>query len=360
MPQWVLRNFRSDDTANAKKGKQRVWCHTVYLDETENIIKEQPLPITSVGLAKSCFSLIDKTTNKLFDIEQELSNYERTTSETFNKFIHHHDFSSLLHQQGNENSIETVLNFMIIQMILNLHNPQHKYHNKEEFFSSFTKEMQENFGKIHSTINEMPKTIADLYGKDFAEKLVRAVNSPSEIEQTCKVLFILFLLAEAKGLPTPINPLTFFKNHLFGNVYIEGIFHTGYPFNSTEPRPVFAIGPNVFAKSAAEGPLIYLPIAHNFAFGFSVGKRKAFNSRLKIYSANPENLSVSKNNKIEIFKVSHDFIDNVVMHVLMGAIGYSNTIYTPHELADVEKYLALQRENEDFFYQPEKPTLISQ
>lgn len=31
LSQWVLRNFRSDDTALYAKEKQRVWCHTVYM-----------------------------------------------------------------------------------------------------------------------------------------------------------------------------------------------------------------------------------------------------------------------------------------------------------------------------------------
>lgn len=134
MPQWVLRNFRSDDTANLDKGKQRVWCHTIYLDEyKENIIKEQPLPIASVGLSKSCFSLFDGETGELFDIEQELSCYELRTSGIFNKLIRDHDFSSLLNVNTPGCSIETIVNFMTIQMIINLHNPQHKYDGKELF-----------------------------------------------------------------------------------------------------------------------------------------------------------------------------------------------------------------------------------
>jgi hypothetical protein len=335
-----------------------VWCHTVFINESNNIIKEQPLPISSVGLVKSCFSLIDRNTGEPFDIERELGRYEQTTSETFNKFIHQHDFLSLLHPQEKDNTLETVKNFMIIQMILNLHNPQHKYDDKESLFLSLTKELKENFDEIQSSINEMPSDIRELYGEEFSEKISRAVNSASERDQICRVLFILTLLAEAKGLPVLTNPLTTLKDKLFHNIYIEGIFHTGYDFHSTEPRPVFAIGPNVFAKSAGGGPLIYLPLAHNLAFGFSVGKRQSYNSHLSVYSVKPETLNTNKHNKIKIFRVSHDFIDEVVIDILMGAIGYSNTIYTPHELADVEKYLSLQRENEELFYQPENPTLI--
>ncbi|EGR3966544.1 hypothetical protein DDN11_12970 [Vibrio cholerae] len=31
LSQWFLRNFRSDDTANAPKDKQRVWCHSGFV-----------------------------------------------------------------------------------------------------------------------------------------------------------------------------------------------------------------------------------------------------------------------------------------------------------------------------------------
>lgn len=358
MPQWVLRNFRSDDTALAEKGKQRVWCHTVYLDKNrENAIKEYPLPISSVGVAKNCFSLIDSETGELFDIEQELSEYELRTSSVFNSFIRNNNFSSLLRVGEAGNSLETVVNFMTIQMVLNLHNPQHKYDGKELFFSSLIKGMEEKFHELKSAINNMPDYVLELYGPELSKKIFRVSNSTSEKSQICKVLFILFILVESKGLPILVKTLSVLRDHLFENIHIEGIYHTGYSFDSTEARPVFVIGPNVFSKSI-DGNLIYLPVAHNWAFGFSIGKRKFYNSRLTIYSANPKKLNLVKDNKIVLFKVSHDFIDNIVGHVLMGAVGNSNTIYTPHELADVERYLALQRENEDFFYTPRHPERV--
>ncbi|WP_286800383.1 hypothetical protein [Pseudomonas sp. UBA4034] len=358
MPQWVLRNFRSDDTALAEKGKQRVWCHTVYLDENkQNVIKEFPLPISSVGVAKSCFSLIDAETGELFDIEQELSEYELRTSTVFNGFIRNQDFSSLLRVGEAGNSLEAVVNFMTIQMVLNLHNPQHKYGGKELFFSSLMKGLEENFLEVKAAINGMPDYVLELYGPEFSRKIVRVSNSTSDKSQVCKVLFVLFVLAESKGLPILVKSLSVLRDHLFGNIYIEGVYHTGYSFDSIESRPVFAIGPNVFSKSI-DGELIYLPIAHNWAFGFSVRKKKFYNSELIIYSANPANLNLATDNQIKLFKVSHDFIDNIVGHVLMGAVGNSNTIYTPHECADVDRYLAMQGENEDFFYKPTHPERV--
>jgi hypothetical protein len=358
MPQWVLRNFRSDDTAQAEKGKKRVWCHTVYLDENkQNVVKEFPLPIASVGVAKSCFSLVDGETGELFDIEQELSEYELKTSEVFNRFIRDHDFSLLLRVEEVGSCLETVVNFMTIQMILNLHNPQHKYAGKELFFSSLMKGLEDNFSEVKSAIRGMPDDVLKLYGRELSEKVVRAVNSSSDKGQVCKVLFVLFILAESKGLPVLSKSLSVLREHLFGGIYIEGIYHTGYTFDSIESRPVFVIGPNVFSRSI-EGEIIYLPFSHNFAFGFSVRKREFYNSDLVIYSANPENLNIATKNKIKVFKVSHDFIDNIVGHVLMGAVGNSNTIYTPHECADVERYLALQEQNEEFFYQPKHPERV--
>jgi hypothetical protein len=59
LSQWVLRNFRSDDTALSAKEKQRVWCHTVYMTpDKENVLHTQPLPISSVAVSKTAFVLL--------------------------------------------------------------------------------------------------------------------------------------------------------------------------------------------------------------------------------------------------------------------------------------------------------------
>ena len=74
LSQWMLRNFRSDDTAKLVRDKKRVWTHTIYYDEKKgNIIKNLPLPISSVGMKKDCFTLLDGETGVKFDIENELS-----------------------------------------------------------------------------------------------------------------------------------------------------------------------------------------------------------------------------------------------------------------------------------------------
>ena len=69
LSQWVLRNFRSDDTALSPKDKQRVWCHVVVPSaDGENDIKDIPLPISSVAICKDCFRLKDGDTGDFFDI----------------------------------------------------------------------------------------------------------------------------------------------------------------------------------------------------------------------------------------------------------------------------------------------------
>ncbi|WP_409303530.1 DUF4238 domain-containing protein, partial [Pseudomonas sp. KCJK8993] len=136
LSQWILRNFRSDDTATEKKDKQRVWCHTVYLDDDkENEIREIPLPISSVAVSKDCFMLIDGGSGEKFDIEAELSEYELRTSSFFNKLIHENKFELLVDVKNNTcEALDTILSFMVVQMILNAHNPQNKSQDKDVVF----------------------------------------------------------------------------------------------------------------------------------------------------------------------------------------------------------------------------------
>jgi hypothetical protein len=58
LSQWFLRNFRSDDTAQSPKEKQRVWAHVVVpTAESKNDIKDIPLPISSVAVCRIAFVL---------------------------------------------------------------------------------------------------------------------------------------------------------------------------------------------------------------------------------------------------------------------------------------------------------------
>lgn len=78
--------------------------------------------------------LIDGSSGEKFDIESELSEYETRTSNLFNKLIHENKFELLVDVKGDScAALDTILNFMVIQMILNSHNPQNKGKDKEVF-----------------------------------------------------------------------------------------------------------------------------------------------------------------------------------------------------------------------------------
>lgn len=359
LSQWVLRNFRSDDTATAIRDKKRVWCHTVYLDpEIGNVVKDIPLPISSVAIKKNCFSLVDSTTGKKFDIENELSIYESRTAILFDKIVQEHDFEILLQVTGKNHSLETVLNFMVIQFILNLQNPQNKNPDKDEMLNNLIKNLVDQFEDLKYQINNPPQEHSHLMSEGIYEKIRKVVNSSSDKNEACKALFILFLIAESEHLPTLGNFLSNFRSYLFTGIYIEGIYHTGYDFESVEPRPVFTIGPNIMCIDK-EKNIIDLPVSHNLSIHFSIGKRRYYNNKITIFSANPKKLKCKTKDSTNIYHVSHDYIDNITSIVNMNNLANSNTIYTPHCLKDVENYLSLQNENEEYFYSPIKPVLIS-
>lgn len=69
-------------------------------------------------------------------------------------------------------------------------------------------------------------------------------------------------------------------------------------------------------------------------------------------------MKVKSSDKISIFKVSHDYMDNISSWINMGNIVHTNTMYTPYELKDVEDYLIHQEKNKDYHYKPSKPELV--
>ncbi len=358
LSQWVLRNFRSDDTANEDKDKQRVWCHTVYLSNAQkNEIKDIPLPISSIAICKDCFMLLDGENGVKFDIEEELSEYENRTSVIFNELVHNHAFERLLDVDSENSPLETILNFMLIQKILNLNNPQNKMDAKDEVIKSLIKNIIDNIDNIVDRINNLPEYLIDNSEFKIYKKLVRVAKSTSPVYEKSKTLFVLFMLIEAKGLPTIFYFLNNLKNSEFKNINISGVYHTGYEFESTEIRPVFTIGPNVYSYYKNQN-MIYLPLSHNLAISFSVGKKKYFNNKVDIFCPKPENLLCTSSKCIRIFRVSFDYIDNITSLITMGNQQQSNTIYTPYELKDIEAYLDLQYENEELFYTPENPELV--
>jgi hypothetical protein len=102
---------------------------------------------------------------------------------------------------------------------------------------------------------------------------------------------------------------------------------------------------------------IYLPLSHNYAIRFSIGIRNNYNKDIKIYSANPEKIKCKTNEKIKVFRVSHDQIDSITSTINFINNANTKTIYTSKCLDDIEKYLELQDHNRDFYYTPESPVL---
>ena len=172
LSQWILRNFRSDDTATSKLDKKRVWCHTIYNDpEIENDVKDIPLPISSVAIKKNCFSLIDGDSGKKFDIENELSIYEVRTSKLFYQIIQKNNFEILLKVNYKNCPLDTLLNYIVIQYVLNLHNPQNKWKEKEDFFFSFIEGIIKDFENIKNQISSPPPELSDLLKGDVHKKI---------------------------------------------------------------------------------------------------------------------------------------------------------------------------------------------
>ncbi|ELP3501644.1 DUF4238 domain-containing protein [Vibrio harveyi] len=358
LSQWVLRNFRSDDTAEHPKDKQRVWCHTVYHSpEKENDIKEIPLPISSIAIHKDCFMLIDHETGKKFDIEDELSDYENSTSVLFNELIHKHKFTKLLDVTRKGHALEMLLNFMVIQMVLGFYNPQNKMDDKDEVLLHILSDMEENYENIEKLIFNPPKEVKPYCSTALFKKIERVAKSKSEVKDKCNALFILSMLSEAKGLPSLFGYLSSVRNNMFKNIYITGIYHTGYDFDSTEIRPVFTISPNVFILNP-DNNLNLLPLAHNLALSFSVGESEYYNSHLKVYSVDPSKLKCRTSKRIHTYKVSHDFIDNITGWITAIGVSHTKTLYTPYELKDIERYLVHQSENEEYHYSPQHPQFV--
>ncbi|GAA0856283.1 DUF4238 domain-containing protein [Aliiglaciecola litoralis] len=358
LSQWYLRNFRSDDSANSPKGKQRVWCHTVNIsDEGENDIKEIPLPISSIAIHKNCFMLIDCDSKKKFDIEDELSEYERDTSVLFNELVHKHKFQKLLDVSRKGNGLEKVINFMVIQMLLGFLNPQNRMDGRDEILEHILPDMVKNYENIRELITKPPNHVQPYYSQNIFRKMLRVIESNSEVFEKCKALLFLSMIAEAKNLPSPVGYLARLRNGMFSKIHITGIYHTGYEFDSTEVRPVFTTSPNVVMLNQNNN-FNLLPISHNLAIGFSLGSTEDYNSHLNIFSVYPNKLKCKSSEKIKIYRVSHDYMDGVTGWVNIIGVTQTKTIYTPYELKDVERYLQRQNDNYDHHYSPDEPELV--
>ncbi|EKK3990668.1 DUF4238 domain-containing protein [Cronobacter sakazakii] len=357
LSQWFLRNFRSDDTVQSPKEKQRVWAHVVVpTAEGENDIKDIPLPISSVAVCKDCFRLTDGDTGEIFDIEHELSDYEQDMALLVRDLVQNHNFPRLANCDSDDFPVEKLASFAIFQMLLNLNNPQSRFPGKNELFQSFINPIKKNLQHIISETISLPEVIPEVAALSIYQKLIRIARSSSGDDEKAKAMFVLFSLLALQGKITMIDVMAKVRGEVFSGIHRVDIFHTGHHFDSTEPRPVFTVSPNVFCKIIEES-VLYLPLAHNLALKFYQYPRHGFFTPLEInvFSPNPQKLLTKDMSRINIYKCSYDYIDQIMSTIDMYNVGFSNIIYSSWQLSDVENYLKLQDEHHDIYYLPEHP-----
>lgn len=302
LSQWVLRNFRSDDTALSAKEKQRVWCHTVYMTpDKENVLHTQPLPISSVAVSKNCFRLIDAETGLPFDIEDELGVYELLTAGVVNDIIHEHNFSRLRHTLPEDFPVEKLASFAVMQLMLNLHNPQNKNPYKHELLEQFHADIQDHLSEYIYSINQLPQTNPELMEDHFYRKILRVANSVSSEEDKSRTLFVLFGLLSILNKPTLYDKINKLRNKIFSGMRTIEVIHTGHDFDSTEHRPAFGIAPNIFCLYNDENR-IYLPLSHNFTLCFITGAALCFRPRIDVFSPRPELLKCRHDRSLNFYK----------------------------------------------------------
>lgn len=357
LSQWFLRNFRSDDTAQSPKEKQRVWAHVVVpAAESKNDIKDIPLPISSVAVCKDCFRLTDGDTGEVFDIEHELSDYEQDMALLVRDLVQNHNFPRLANCDTDDFPVEKLASFAIFQMLLNLNNPQSRFPGKNELFQTFINPVKNNIQHIISETISLPEVMPELATLSIYQKLIRIARSSSGDDEKAKAMFILFPLLALQGKITMIDAMARLRGEVFSGIHRVDIFHTGHHFDSTKPRPVFTVSPNVFCKMTEER-VLYLPLAHNLALEFYQYPEYGFFTPLEInvFSPAPQKLLTKDMSRINIYKCSYDYIDQVMSTIDMYNVGFSNIIYSSWQLSDVENYLRLQNEHHDTYYLPEHP-----
>lgn len=357
LSQWFLRNFRSDDTAQSPKEKQRVWALVVVpTAEGKNDIKDIPLPISSVAVCKDCFRLTDGDTGEVFDIEHELSDYEQDMALLVRDLVQNHNFPRLANCDTDDFPVEKLASFAIFQMLLNLNNPQSRFPGKNELFQSFINPVKNNLQHIISETISLSDVMPELAALSIYQKLIRIARSSSGDDEKAKAMFVLFSLLALQGKITMIDTMAWLRGEVFSGIHRVDIFHTGHHFDSTEPRPVFTVSPNVFCKMTEER-VLYLPLAHNLALKFYQYPEHGFFTPLEInvFSPAPQKLLTKDMSRIKVYKCSYDYIDQVMSTIDMYNVGFSNIIYSSWQLSDVENYLRLQNEHHDTYYLPEHP-----
>ncbi|EFI4053223.1 hypothetical protein GYM24_004703, partial [Escherichia coli] len=168
--------------------------------------------------------------------------------------------------------------------------------------------------------------------------------------------FVLFGLLSILNKPTLYDKINILRNKIFAGIHTIEVIHTGHDFDSTEPRPAFAIAPNIFCLYKDENR-IYLPLSHNFTLSFITGVASYFNPRIDVFSPRPEQLKCSQDRSLNFFKVSFDYIDNVMTTIDMYNVGSSSTFYSAYELSKLNEYLDKQDLDHAYYYTPENPVL---
>lgn len=357
LSQWVLRNFRSDDTALSSKDKQRVWCHVVVpTAEGVNDIKNISLPISSVAICKDCFRLIDGITGEIFDIEHELSDYEQDIAVLVRDLAQYHKFSRLANCDMHDFPVEKLASFAILQMILNLNNPQSRFRDKDELKAILINPLIENFDRHISLVLSLPVTQPALFSESIYQKLIRIAGASSEVEDKAHAMFVIYSLLALQKKPTPVDTASSLRDEIFSGIYSIDVFHSGHEFESTAPRPVFTISPNIFCVFIEE-QVIYLPLSHNVALRFNQRPGKGFyaDPTIRIFSPAPQSLRCVNAAPVMMYKCSYDYIDQNMSTIDMYNVSFSNIIYSSWQLSDVENYLRLQEEHPDTYYHPEQP-----
>jgi hypothetical protein len=80
----------------------------------------------------------------------------------------------------------------------------------------------------------------------FYRKILRVANSVSSEEDKSRALFVLFGLLSILNKPTLYDKINKLRNKIFAGIQTIEVIHTGHDFDSTEPRPAFAIAPIYF------------------------------------------------------------------------------------------------------------------
>lgn len=309
-----------------------------------------------MAVSKNCFRLIDAETGLPFDIEDELGVYELLTAGVVNDIIHEHNFSRLRHTLPEDFPVEKLASFAVMQLMLNLHNPQNKNPYKHELLEQFHADIQDHLSEYIYSINQLPQTNPELMEDHFYRKILRVANSVSSEEDKSRTLFVLFGLLSILNKPTLYDKINKLRNKIFSGIGTIEVIHTGHDFDSTEHRPAFGIAPNIFCLYNDENR-IYLPLSHNFTLCFITGAALCFRPRIDVFSPRPELLKCRHDRSLNFYKVSFDYIDNVMTTIDMYNVGSSSTFYSAYQLSKLNEYLDKQNKNHDYYYTPENPVL---